>query len=58
MAWPEDPRGPHNPVVLAQVGKVSRWNMALPQLLMARVMHRMPMMFITIPVLAMSETLR
>jgi hypothetical protein len=39
-------------VVLAQEGKVSRLNIALPQLLMARVMHRIPMMFITIPILA------
>lgn len=48
----------HTPVTLAQTGKVSRSNMALPQLLMASVIHRMPIMFMTIPVLAMSATLR
>lgn len=42
----------HTPVTLAQLGKVSRSNMALPQLLMASVIQRMPMMFMTIPVLA------
>lgn len=42
----------HTPVKFAQAGNVSRWNMALPQVLMASVMQRMPMMFITIPVLA------
>lgn len=40
------------PVTFAHVGKESRWNMALPQLLMASVMQRMPIMFMTIPVLA------
>lgn len=39
-------------VVFAHEGKVSKWNMARPQLLTASVMHRTPMMFITIPVLA------
>lgn len=43
---------PHTPVALAQAGKVSRSNMALPQLLMASVIQRIPIMFITIPVLA------
>ncbi len=42
----------HTPVALAQAGKESRLNMALPQLLMASVIQRMPMMFMTIPVLA------
>lgn len=35
----------------AHEGKVSKWNMKRPQLLMARVMQMTPMMFITIPVL-------
>lgn len=48
----------HTPVTLAQAGKESRSNMALPQLLMASVMQRMPMMFMMIPVLAISATLR
>lgn len=42
----------HAPVLLAQVGKESKSNIALPQLLMANVMHRIPMMFMTNPVLA------
>lgn len=48
----------HTPVVLAQEGKVFRLNMALPQLLMANVIQRIPIIFITKPVLAMSATLR
>lgn len=39
-------------VALAHEGKESRANMAWPQLLMARVMQPIPMMFITTPVLA------
>ena len=44
--------GAHTPVLLAQAGKESSWNMALPQLLMAKVMQRIPMRFMTMPVLA------
>lgn len=39
-------------VTLAHEGKVSRENRTRPQLLMARLMQPMPMMFITTPVLA------
>lgn len=39
-------------VVLAQEGNESRENMTRPQLLMARLMQPIPMMFITTPVLA------
>lgn len=45
-------------VTLAHEGKVSRENMTRPQLLMARLMQAMPMIFITTPVFAMSDTLR
>lgn len=48
----------HTPVTLAQAGKVSSSNIALPQLLMAIVMQRMPMMFMTIPVFAYGGELR
>lgn len=39
-------------VTLAHEGKVSRENMTRPQLLMARLMQPMPMIFITTPVFA------
>lgn len=42
----------HTTVVFAQLGKVSKLNIALPQLLIARVMERIPMMFMTMPVFA------
>lgn len=42
----------HTPVALAQTGKLPSSNIALPQVLMASVIQRMPMMFMTIPVLA------
>jgi len=38
--------------VFAQLGKVSKLKIDLPQLFMAKVMERMPMIFMTIPVLA------
>ena len=49
------PTQAHTPVTLAQDGKVSRLNIALPQLLMASVMHRIPMMFMTTPVFAWEQ---
>lgn len=45
----------HGPVTLAQSGNESKWNMGLPQVLMATEMHKMPMMFMTTPVLALDE---
>lgn len=39
-------------VALAQDGKESKSNITRPQLLMARVIQPMPIMFITTPVLA------
>lgn len=45
-------------VALAHEGKESRLNKKRPQLLMARLMQPIPMMFITTPDLAMSVTLR
>lgn len=42
----------HTAVVFAQLGKVSKLNKALPQLLMAKVMERIPMIFMTMPVFA------
>lgn len=42
----------HISVWLAQAGNVSRLNIALPQVLMARVMQKIPMTFIIMPVFA------
>lgn len=42
---------------MAHEGNESRLNMTRPQLLMARLMQPIPMMFITTPALAMSDTL-
>lgn len=44
--------GFHTLVLLAQAGKVSSWNIAFPQVLMASVMQKRPMMFMTTPTLA------
>lgn len=45
-------------MALAQDGNVSKLNKGRPQVLMAKVMQRTPIMFITIPDLAMSKTWR
>lgn len=45
-------------VALAHRGKVSSLNMSVPHVLIAKLMHRMPIKFSTKPAFAMSRTLR
>lgn len=52
--WPRTVH--HITVWLAHAGKEPRLNIALPQVLMAKVMHKIPITFIIMPVFAWEKT--